>query len=112
MGDRLAASANPFATRMTLRFQGTEVLPQAPPAQLAASRKALLLIHGLCMNDLQWQTEHDGQPFDHGALLGAPLGASPMYLRYNSGGTSPTTAPICPTCWNNCWRGRTTGWNN
>ncbi len=85
MGDRLAASANPFATRMTLRFQGTEVLPQAPPAQLAASRKALLLIHGLCMNDLQWQTEHDGQPFDHGALLGAALGASPMYLRYNSG---------------------------
>jgi len=85
LGDRLAATANPFATRMTLRFQGAAVLPQSLPANLAASRKALLLIHGLCMNDLQWQTEHDGQPFDHGAMLGAALGASPVYLRYNSG---------------------------
>ena len=85
LGDRLAASANPFATRMALRFQGAEVAPLAPPAGLAASRKVLLLVHGLCMNDLQWQMEHDGQPFNHGTVLGAALGACPVYLRYNSG---------------------------
>jgi len=85
MGDRLAASASPFATRMALRFQGAEVRPQAVPSGLASSRKALLLIHGLCMNDLQWRTEQGGQPFDHGASLAAALQAPALYLRYNSG---------------------------
>jgi len=85
MGDRLVASGNPFATSMALRFQDAEVVPHGPPAMLAASRKVVLLIHGLCMNDLQWRSTHDGQPVDHGALLGQALGASPVYLRYNSG---------------------------
>src|SRR5205823_7106966 len=41
----------------------------------------LVLIHGLCMNDLQWQ--RDGH--DHGAVLARELGFTPVYLSYNSG---------------------------
>jgi hypothetical protein len=85
LGDHLASTANPFATRMALRFRGADVVPQAPPAELAASARAVLLVHGLCMCDLQWHSQHDGQPFDHGRLLGQALNASPVYLRYNSG---------------------------
>ena len=85
MGDRLAASGSPFATRMTLRFNGAEVQPGALPPALGAGKKAILLIHGLCMNDLQWQTEQDGTVFDHGAAIGAVLQAPALYLRYNSG---------------------------
>src|SRR5690606_12638053 len=41
----------------------------------------VVLIHGLCMNDLQWQ--RNGH--DHGAQLERALGCTPVYLRYNSG---------------------------
>jgi pimeloyl-ACP methyl ester carboxylesterase len=45
----------------------------------------LLLIHGLCMNDLQWRAEHEGQTVDHGEELASTLGYTPISLRYNSG---------------------------
>jgi pimeloyl-ACP methyl ester carboxylesterase len=47
-----------------------------------AGGKPLVLIHGLCMNDLQWRRQ-DGH--DHGAALGQALGFSPVYLHYDSG---------------------------
>ena len=56
LGDRLAESHSPLATRMTLRHGGAALDWQALPPGLKASRKVLVLIHGLCMNDLQWQT--------------------------------------------------------
>jgi hypothetical protein len=40
-----------------------------------------VLVHGLCMNDLQWQ--RNGH--DHGAALAQALGFTPLYLHYNSG---------------------------
>jgi pimeloyl-ACP methyl ester carboxylesterase len=43
--------------------------------------KVLVLIHGLCMSDLQWQ--RDGH--DHGEALARELGYTPLYLRYNTG---------------------------
>ena len=46
-----------------------------------ASGKLLVLVHGLCMNDLQWK--RDGH--DHGAALARDLGYTPVYLHYNSG---------------------------
>ena len=85
MGDRLAATGSPFATRMTLRFKGAEVRPGELPPKLGANKRAILLIHGLCMNVLQWQTEQNGTAFDHGALLARTLQAPALYLRYNSG---------------------------
>lgn len=88
LGDHLAASGNPLAIPMALRHGG-QTLPLQPEAlaswlqarQLAASGTVLVLLHGLCMNDLQWQRQ--GQ--DHGVLLAPALGALPIYLHANTG---------------------------
>jgi pimeloyl-ACP methyl ester carboxylesterase len=85
LGDRLLASHNPLATPMTLRYRGYALDWQALPSMPEASGKVLLLIHGLCMNDLQWQTKHQDQWVGHGAALAAALGYTPVYLRYNTG---------------------------
>lgn len=84
MGDYLAASANPLAIPMTLRRAG-RVLP-LERAALAADPQArggrlLVLLHGLCMNDLQWRRAGH----DHGQMLAEALGYTPLYLHYNSG---------------------------
>ncbi len=83
MGDRLLASNNPLATPMTLRHQGLALDWQAPPAGLKP--KVLLMIHGLCMNDLQWNAQQAGRVVNHGETLAATLDSTPLYLRYNSG---------------------------
>ena len=83
-GDHLAASANPLATAMSLRHEGRALTLDAASlhaALPAASGSLVLLIHGLCMNDLQWQRAGH----DHGAMLARELGFTPVYLRYNSG---------------------------
>jgi pimeloyl-ACP methyl ester carboxylesterase len=88
MGDQLAQTHNPLATPMTLRYQGRVLNLHAVAPLPAATGKVLLLIHGLCMNDLQWQASEtdDGKPqSDHGATLAAELGYTPVYLRYNTG---------------------------
>ncbi len=83
-GDHLEASANPLAIEMTLRHAGRPLtLDRASLAARfgEAPRKLLVLLHGLCMNDLQWT--RNGH--DHGAALADALGYLPIYLRYNSG---------------------------
>lgn len=78
LGDHLLQSGNPLALPLQFRQAGRAV----DPAQLGSPRPGmLLLLHGLCMNDLQWQRK--GR--DLGAELGELLGLSPVYLRYNSG---------------------------
>lgn len=83
LGDHLADSGNPLAIPMRLRRDGQPLEPG--PALAAAiphpSRKLVVLAHGLCMNDLQW----DRQGHDHGAALARDLGCTPVYLHYNSG---------------------------
>ena len=84
LGDYLAASANPLATTMALRRHGRTLALES--AALAASvpdagGRLLVLVHGLCMNDLQWSREGH----DHGAALAQELGYTPVYLHYNSG---------------------------
>jgi pimeloyl-ACP methyl ester carboxylesterase len=85
LGDHLAANHNPLATPMTLRCQGAALNLQAPLALPQATGKVMLLMHGLCMNDLQWRTQTNDQTLDHGAALAASLGYTPIYLRYNTG---------------------------
>ncbi len=87
LGDHLAASQNPLATQMSLRYQGRALDAQAMPPASAVTGKVLLLIHGLCMNDLQWSVAAGDNPqrFDHGQLLADALGYTPIYLRYNTG---------------------------
>lgn len=93
MGDRLAASNNPLSLPMTLRLpeQSTQDR-QGPEANLAsnlmltnAEPKLLLVIHGLCMNDLQWTTQRQDHSLNHASSLANALGYTPVYLRYNSG---------------------------
>jgi len=82
-GDHLADSGNPLAIEMSLRVQGRALDLAMPLAgQLpGATGRLLVLVHGLCMNDLQWQR----QGHDHGRVLAAERGYTPVYLHYNSG---------------------------
>jgi hypothetical protein len=77
-GDHMAASHNPLAIRMSLRMAGQ---PWQEAGLQQPSRKLLVLVHGLAMNDLQWL--RDGH--DHGQMLARELGFTPLYLHYNSG---------------------------
>jgi hypothetical protein len=61
MGDRLATSGNSLATPMTFRYRGAPLDWQALPSMSDATGKVLVLIHGLCMNDLQRHTRNEGQ---------------------------------------------------
>lgn len=88
LGDRLAASGNPLATRLQLRHAG-QALDWARPATLPAKGtvggKLLVILHGLCMNDLQWtHTTASGEVRSHATALAA-LGYTPVYARYNTG---------------------------
>ena len=85
IGDRLVASGNPLATPMSLRYQGAALDWQALPPMPEATGKIVLLIHGLCMNDLQWQSSGATLAGNHGATLAAELGYTPIYVRYNTG---------------------------
>lgn len=85
MGDRLAASGNSLAIPMRFRYRGVPLEWQALPPMPEATGKVLVLIHGLCMNDLQWQTQSEGEIVDHGEILAAELGYTPVHVRYNSG---------------------------
>lgn len=87
LGDRLAQHHNPLATPMTLRCHGVPWPDVATPLH----SKVVLLVHGLCMNDLQWRTQPQGPQgpqgtvVDYGQLLGQALGATPVTVRYNTG---------------------------
>ncbi len=85
IGDHLAATNNPLATTMTLRHRGEALNWQEPRPMSEATGKVLLMVHGLCMGDVQWQTQYQGQAIDHGATLASDLGYTPVYLRYNTG---------------------------
>jgi hypothetical protein len=86
MGDHLAATGNPLATPMTLRWQGQVLNGAAAPRVPAATGRVLLLIHGLCMNDLQWRTAPQAQGAGpHGDALAEAHGYTPVHLRYNTG---------------------------
>lgn len=85
MGDALVESHNALATPMTLRYQGEPLDWQTMPTNLPREGRVLLMVHGLCMNDLQWQTLYQGEPVNHGEQLANALGCQPLYVRYNSG---------------------------
>ncbi|MBL8478095.1 MAG: hypothetical protein JNK59_02205, partial [Sterolibacteriaceae bacterium] len=84
LGDHLEASANPLAIPMQMRHKGRPLAMTAAGLASefpAAGGRILLLVHGLCMNDLQWR--RNGH--DHGAALAQACGHTPLYLHYNSG---------------------------
>jgi pimeloyl-ACP methyl ester carboxylesterase len=84
LGDYMAATRNPLAISMRLRREGRplELTTQAMTESIPAlTGKVLVMVHGLCMSDLQWNR----QGHDHGALLARERGYTPVYLYYNSG---------------------------
>ncbi|NJD36623.1 MAG: alpha/beta hydrolase [Betaproteobacteria bacterium] len=84
LGDHLAANGNPLAIAMQLRRNGQPLLLTAQDLAAgipAPSGKILLLVHGLCMNDLQWRRNMH----DHGEELARAGGYTARYLHYNSG---------------------------
>ncbi|OCQ42690.1 permease [Aeromonas veronii] len=85
LGDKLVEQQNALATPMTLRYQGKPLDWQSMPADLTHAGRGLLMIHGLCMNDLQWHTSYQGKSVNHGEAVARELGYLPIYLRYNSG---------------------------
>jgi pimeloyl-ACP methyl ester carboxylesterase len=84
MGDYLAATGNPLAISMQLRRHGQPLTltREALSAALPAHRdKLLILVHGLCLNDLQWTRKSR----DLGSTLARTLEYTPVYLHYNTG---------------------------
>ena len=85
MGDRLLAQGNPLALPMGLVHAG-QVLDLSGPLALTQARpRLLLLLHGLCMNDLQWTVAHGTETMNHGDTLAQAMDATPLFLRYNTG---------------------------
>lgn len=84
LGDYLVATHNPLVITMSLRREGKPLTLERDALRSAiphAGGKLLVLVHGLCMNDLQWNRAGH----DHGAALARELGYTPVYLHYNSG---------------------------
>ncbi len=84
LGDYLERTSNPLAIAMTLRRNGQPLALQRDALTAAIERPAprlLVVVHGLCMNDLQWR----GGATDPIAALAGELGCTALYLHYNSG---------------------------
>jgi pimeloyl-ACP methyl ester carboxylesterase len=93
LGDHLASTDNPLAITMAFRQAGRalELDRLAMRMRLpAATPRLLVLLHGLCTNDLQWQRAGH----DHGEALARELGYTPVYLHYNSGLSVSTNGRI------------------
>jgi pimeloyl-ACP methyl ester carboxylesterase len=84
LGDHMAKTLNPLTIQMGFRHHGQTL--QLNPTDLAkampdATAKLLVMVHGHCMSELQWRrNDHD-----HGEVVGAANGYTPLYLRYNTG---------------------------
>jgi pimeloyl-ACP methyl ester carboxylesterase len=84
VGDYLVRTNNPLAIRMSLRRRGRPLAIEKQALRAAIPKvtgKVLVLVHGLCLNDLKWKRKKR----DLGAVLAREFGYTPLYLHYNSG---------------------------
>ncbi len=83
VGDYLEEKENPLKIRMQFRYQSKAVpLDGSMDAVYPAiNGKILLMVHGSCMNDIQWTRKGH----NHGDALATELGKTPIYLHYNTG---------------------------
>lgn len=83
VGDYLEEKENPLKIRMQFRYQSKPVpLDGSMDAVYPAiNGKILLMVHGSCMNDIQWTRKGH----NHGTALATALGKTPIYLHYNTG---------------------------
>ncbi|MCA0153490.1 GPI inositol-deacylase [Winogradskyella vincentii] len=84
VGDYLEEKENPLKITMQFRHMSEAIqldsksIDEAYPT---INGKILLMVHGSCMNDIQWTR----QEHNHGTSLAKDLGKTPIYLHYNSG---------------------------
>lgn len=84
LGDYLDRSANPLSIRMSFRSNGHRMEAAQIKEKLDETKgktKLLIMVHGLCMNDLQWN--RNGK--NYAESLTESGGYLPIYLHYNSG---------------------------
>ena len=88
LGDHLALTGNPLAIPMRLRRNGFPLELTRDALRVAIPNpgsRVLVLVHGLCFNDLQWRRKGH----DHGAALAKDAGSmrplTELYLHYDSG---------------------------
>lgn len=80
-GDHLHGSGNTLALAPCLR-RLDESAPTATPAGDGVGSHLVVMVHGLCMNELQWRSRGDR---GHGHAIEQALGARVLYFRYNTG---------------------------
>lgn len=84
VGDYLVSTGNPLQIQMKFRREGKslKLTPEALGESIPQiTGKIVVLAHGLCMSDMQWQR----RGHNHGEALAAEAGFTPVYLHYNSG---------------------------
>jgi pimeloyl-ACP methyl ester carboxylesterase len=84
LGDHMQARGNPLLTDIGFRMDGRMLVlsKEALAADIPnPGPKVLVLLHGHCMNEMQW--ERNGH--HHGETLASNSGFTPIYLRYNTG---------------------------
>lgn len=84
LGDHLTAHENPLCVHMALRQNGAAVpltTTGVAAAYPGAQGELLLMLHGHCMNDLQWAT-NDSAPVH---TLTRNPGQTALWLHYNTG---------------------------
>lgn len=88
VGDRLASDYPALATPLRLRVAGVDVDPDLLGSHHPqASGHVVVLLHGLVHDEENWRRQsRDGSPLpDFGERLATDLGATSVYVRYNSG---------------------------
>ena len=84
IGDYLEKKENPLKITMQFRHRAKAIPLNGKSLEETYPNfngKILLMVHGSCMNDIQWtRKEHN-----HGAALAKELDKTPIYLHYNSG---------------------------
>lgn len=84
LGDHLATRKNPLAIPMQFRRNGAPLTMDTQSLSDLLRQfdgKIVIMVHGSCMNDLEWNKHGH----DHGAALASDLGYLPIYLHYNTG---------------------------
>jgi hypothetical protein len=91
-GDTFVRWRNPLALEMTVRVAGKDVATTTDELRTAfpqAGSDVVVFVHGLCETDRAWWTKAEDHYGDrtssHGSRLAAETGATPVYLRYNTG---------------------------
>ena len=84
IGDYLEKRENPLQITMQFKHQASATSLDKKSIEKAyptINGKILLMVHGSCMNDIQWtRNSHN-----HGKALAKAFDKTPIYLHYNSG---------------------------